>query len=113
MEVQIDKEEATLAAFILYVAACMWFTTILTAFLILPLALFAWAWIFQSRPPYAVCMISKDKEKCLSVMEDVAESLGVDTVIIYEAKGEDEYEHIGTLELQPEVEMDLDDDEED
>ena len=58
-------------------------------------------------------MISKDKENCLSVMEDVAESLGVDTVIIYEAKGEDEYEHIGTLELQPEVEMDLDDDEED
>ena len=117
MELQIDKEEATLVGFLFYVAACMWFTSIVTAFLILPLALFAWAWIFQSRPPYAVCMIAKDKEKCLTVMEDVAESLGVDQVIIYEAVGEneDDYKHLGTLNLQPEVEveLDLDDDQED
>lgn len=113
MEVQIDKEQSTLVAFLLYVAACMWFTSLLTAFLILPLALFAWAWIFHSSPPYAVCMISNDKDKCLSVMEDVAESLGVNRIIIYEAKGEDEYEHLGTLELQEEIEVEFDDDEED
>jgi len=62
-----------------------------------------------------VCMIASDKEKCLAVMEDVAESLGVDKVIIYQAKGEneDEYERLGTLDLQPEVDLDIDLDEDD
>lgn len=111
MEIKIDKEDATSVAFLLYVAVCMWFTTLVTAILILPLALFAWAWIFYSKPPIAICMIADDKEKCLAVMEEVAESLGVEQVILYEAKGEDEYEHLGVFELQPEIEVEFDDEE--
>jgi len=108
MQAEIDKEKATYIGFVAYVATCMWFTSLTTAFLILPLVLFAWGWIFLHEQPYAVCLISKDKDKCLSVMEDLAESLGVQRVIIYEAKGEDDYEHLGTLELQDEIEIDLD-----
>lgn len=54
-------------------------------------------------------MISKDKDRCLSVMEEVAENLGAERVFVYEDKGEDQdYEYLGEVVLQPEVEVDID-----
>lgn len=113
MEIQINKEIVMPILFLLYCSTCAWFTSLATALMIVPLMILSYGWLFLQEPPYAVCMISNHKDKCLAVMEEVAEGLGVERIIIYEAKGEDDYEYLGDLFLQPEYEIDLEDDEED
>jgi len=108
MEIKVSKRTIAQAVFVTYVAICIMNTSLATAFLLVPLALWANMWLFYQDPPQAICMISKDREKCMSVMEDVAESLGVDRIVMYEAIGEDKYEHLGVLEIQDEVEIDID-----
>lgn len=108
MEVKIDKRLLAQTIFIAYVAICILNTSLLSAFLLVPLALWSNMWLFYQDPPQAVCMISNDKEKCLSIMEDVAEALGCERIVMYEATGEDEYKSLGVLELQDEIEVDLD-----
>ena len=112
MEFVIDKEKALQLSFLLYCSCCMWFTSISTAIMIIPLVIFSYAWIFSQEPPFAVCMISKDKEKCIAVMEELAEGIGAERIIIYEEKQGD-YEYLGDMFLQPEIQVDLDEDEED
>ena len=108
MEISIPKDYGKVL-FLAYSCACLWYTSLVTAVLVFPLILLSNMWLFYQDPPKAICMISNDKDRCLTVMGEVAENLGAERVFVYEDKGEDQdYEYLGEVVLQPEVEVDID-----
>ncbi len=74
-----------------------------------------WANLYLFYQPVAkgLCMISNDRERCMYVMEEVAEELELKQVIIYEEVELNKFEHVGIIELQDEVDVDMDLDEDD
>lgn len=108
MIIKIDKTTMYQALFVAYVAICILSTSLWSAFMLVPLALWSNMWLFHQDPPQAICMISNDKEKCLSVMEDVAEALGCERIVMYEAVDDEKYVSLGVFDLQDEIEIDLD-----
>jgi hypothetical protein len=108
MEINIDKDALFKALFVAYVVTCVLCTSLITAFLIVPLAIWANLWLFHQPTAKAICMISEDKERCLDIMSQIAEELELLKVIIYQEVGTNEFEYVGTVELQDELEVDMD-----
>tara|TARA_A100000164_G_scaffold50317_1_gene38954 strand:+ start:87 stop:428 length:342 start_codon:yes stop_codon:yes gene_type:complete len=113
MEINIDKDDLLKALFVIYVIVCILCTSLITAFLIVPLAMWANLYLFYQPVAKGLCMISNDRERCMYVMEEVAEELELKQVIIYEEVELNKFEHVGIIELQDEVDVDMDLDEDD
>jgi hypothetical protein len=104
-------EELGKVAFLIYVVICLWFTSITTAFLIVPLILISNMCLFNQPPQMAICLISDDPDKCMLVMKEVAKSVGADQVIVYKDVGsKDDYQYLGEVNLLPEVKESKDQD---
>ena len=113
MEINIDRDDLLKALFVIYVIICILCTSLITAFLIAPLAIWSNMYLFYQPVTKGLCMISNARERCMYVMEEVAEELELKQVIIYEEVELNKFEHVGIIELQDEVDFDMDLDEDD
>ena len=108
MEINIDRDDLLKALFVIYVIVCILCTSLITAFLIAPLAIWSNMYLFYETMPKALCMVSNDRDRCVAVMEEIAEELELKQIIIYEEVELNKFEHVGIIELQDEVDVDID-----